>query len=61
MSLMLPWTNHASWLLLRTVAVELHLDSENVELENQAGLELLQLPIENQVRWIPALHAYTRF
>ena len=47
MSLMLPWTNHASLLLLRTAAVELHLDFESLEWENQAGLELLLLPIEN--------------
>ena len=47
--------------LLRTVAVELHMDFESLESENQAGLELLQHPIEDQVPWIPALHAYTRF
>ena len=60
MNLMLPWTNHASWLLLRSAAVELHLDFENLELENQAGLELHQLPIEDQVPCHPALHPYTQ-
>ena len=49
--------SHASSLLLRTAAVELRLDFENLEWESLAGHELQLLPTENQVPWIPASHA----
>ena len=49
--------SHASLLLLRIAAVELQLDLENPEWESLAGLELLPLPIANQVRCHLALHA----
>ena len=63
MSLMLPWTGHASLLLLlllRTAAVDHRLDIENLEWESLAGQELLLLPIDNPVLYHLALHACTQ-